>query len=658
MKFAKNNLKAGLKTPSPKMLYCPQGHINPLGNRFCQVCGQEIPQPVTEKFPTGTSFAEKLVGDRYRIIKQLGQGGFGRTYLAEDINRFHELCVLKEFAPKLQGTSALKKAEELFTREAGVMYRLQHPQIPRFRELCRCQVGSQTSLFLVQDYVAGQTYRDLLIHRQRQGTRFSEAEIMELLRQILPVLDYIHSQGVIHRDISPDNLILRSSDQLPVLIDFGGVKQIAANIEQSGEQSGNEGNESNQASFGSTGQHGSTPKKTPQLMTRIGKLGYAPEEQMISGKVHPHSDLYSLAVTVLVLLTGKEPATLFDTHEMRWAWEPLVTLSPRLTQVLNKMLSRSPGDRFQSASSVLSALGFSLPTTTTPAVMGAKLSASLSANPSNLPTELPPELKGESGWQPSSSQLEPVPSTAVSLPGNLPDTHLIGAADSQIFSQAASTSLNPARKSFFAARFGGFWGQIILLLLVVCGASIAGWSVANYWLKSGSFQRATNEGKLLAPEPAKSDDLAAQTEAELKTELQERRATLGINLQFFMRLVDQMFYLQYPEKANQRLTMNPEDAIWRYRWHIVGLELLDDLELLSEPARRNLGRYKISDLGQWQRRLNQSGVNSEALIVLSDRQFFTWFPNLSDEDFINQPIGQVWYAIAFDQFTILQNQSE
>lgn len=653
MKFAKNNLKAGLKTPSPKMLYCPQGHKNPLGNRFCQVCGQEIPQPATEKCGIGTSFSEKLLGQRYRIIKQLGQGGFGRTYLAEDINRFHELCVLKEFAPKLQGASALKKAEELFTREAGVMYRLQHPQIPRFRELCRCQVGSQTGLFLVQDYVAGQTYRDLLIHHQSQGTRFSEAEIMELLRQILPVLDYIHSQGVIHRDISPDNLILRSSDQLPVLIDFGGVKQIAATIEQSGK----EGNESNQSSAGSTGKHGSTPKKTPRLMTCIGKLGYAPEEQMMSGEVHPHSDLYSLAVTVLVLLTGKEPAALFDTYEMRWAWEPLVTLSPRLTQVLNKMLSRAPGDRFQSAPSVFSALGFSLPPTPAPAVMAAKLPASLSANQSNSPTELPPELKGGSEWQPSSSsQLEPVPSTAVSLPANLPDTHLIGAADSQIFSQASSTSLKPARKSFFAA-FGGFWGQIILLLLVVCGASMVGWSVANYWLKFGSFQRATDEGKLLAPEPA-SDEPAAQTEAELKTELQERQATLGINLQFFMRLVDQMFYLQYPEKANQRLTMNPEDAIWRYRWHIVGLELLDDLASLSEPARRNLGRYKISDLEQWQRRLSQSGVDSEELIFLSDRQFFTWFPNLPDEDFINQPIGQVWYAIAFDQFTILQNQSE
>lgn len=630
------------------MLYCPQGHKNPLGNRFCQVCGQEIPQPVTEKLGIEASLLQKLLGDRYRIIKQLGQGGFGRTYLAEDINRFNEPCVLKEFAPKLQGASALKKAEELFNREAGVMYKLQHPQIPRFRELCRCQVGSETGLFLVQDYVEGQTYRDLFIHRQNQGYRFSEAEGMELLRHILPVLDYIHSQGVIHRDISPDNLILRSSDQLPILIDFGGVKQAAATVEQSG-------NESNESSSGSTGKHGQTPQKTPRLVTRIGKLGYAPEEQMVLGVVHPHSDLYSLAVTVLVLLTGQEPSVLFDTHQMCWAWQQFVTLSPRLTQVLNKMLSRSQGDRFQSAKEVLQALGFWAGPTPTPAVISANLPANYPANQSNSPTELPPELKAGSGRAPSASpHLDPGKSTAVSLPPRLPDTQLTGFPDSQMPYNPSTTTLKPS----FAQRFWGFWGKIFLLLLVGFGAGHVGWRVANYWLQSRGVQHPFNESKLFESGDKNSSELANKTEAELKAELQDRRAALGINERFFMRLVDRVFYLQYPEQANKTLTMKPEDEIWRSRWHIVGIELLAKLESLSEPARKKLGKYRTADLNKWQDILAENNLNSSALFEETDAQFFAWFPNLQDEDFINQPIGQVWYAIAFDRFTMLQNQSQ
>jgi serine/threonine-protein kinase len=613
------------------MLYCPQGHKNPPGNRFCQVCGQEIQQPVTEKLGIEASLLQKLLGDRYRVIKQLGQGGFGRTYLAEDINRFNERCVLKEFAPKLQGASALKKAEELFKREAGVMHKLQHPQIPRFRELCRCQVGSETGLFLVQDYVEGQTYRDLLTHRQNQGYRFSEAEGMELLRQILPVLDYIHSQGVIHRDISPDNLMLRSSDQLPILIDFGGVKQAAATVEQSG----------NESSSGSPGKK----TKTPQLITRIGKLGYAPEEQMILGVVHPHSDLYSLAVTVLVLLTGKETAILFDTHQMCWIWENFVTLSPRLTQVLNKMLSRSPCDRFQSAKEVLQALGFWAGPTPTPAVM--------SANQSNSPTELPPELKAASAGATSASpHLDPGKSTAVSLPPRLPDTQLTGFPDSQMPSNASTTTLKPS----FAQRFWGFWGKILLLLLVGFGAGHGGWRVANYWLQSRGVQNPANENRLFESGDKNSSEFANKTEAELKAELQERRAALGINERFFMPLVDQVFYQQYPEQENKTLTMKPEDEIWRLRWHIVGIDLLVKLESLSEPARKKLGKYRASDLKKWQDILDESDLNSSALFEDTDAKFFAWFSTFQDEDFINQPIGQVWYAIAFDRFTMLQNQ--
>jgi serine/threonine-protein kinase len=107
---------------------------------------------------------------------------------------------------------------------------LQHPQIPRFRELLRINLEGKECLFLVQDHIEGQTYNSLLNSRKQLGLRFTEIETRQLLQQILPVLEYIHSVGVIHRDISPDNLMLRAFEQLPVLIDFGGVKQVAATV--------------------------------------------------------------------------------------------------------------------------------------------------------------------------------------------------------------------------------------------------------------------------------------------------------------------------------------------------------------------------------------------------------------------------------------------
>jgi serine/threonine-protein kinase len=274
-------------------IYCSQGHQNPSGSRFCLQCGDKIANVPT----SGNQGIQpgQTLGDRYVIIRQIGQGGFGKTYLAEDINRFREACVLKEFSPQVQTRYVLQKAEELFQREASVLYKLQHPQIPRFRELLCLNLQGKESLFLVQDYVDGETYNSLLNSRKKQGLKFTEAEIYQLLQQILPVLAYIHSLGVIHRDISPDNLMLRSSDQLPVLIDFGGVKQVAATVASQYYQTG--------------------AIASPINGTLLGKIGFAPPEQMQTGVVSTSSDLYALAVTMLVLLTGKQPQELIDTYK-------------------------------------------------------------------------------------------------------------------------------------------------------------------------------------------------------------------------------------------------------------------------------------------------------------------------------------------------------
>jgi len=270
--------------------------------------------------PTGA-----ILQNRYRLLSVLGQGGFGRTYLAEDQGRFNELCALKELIPAQSSDYALEKSRELFQREAQILYQIQHPQIPQFR----ATFEEDQRLFLVQDYVEGATYRRLLDQRRMLGKAFSEVEVRQWLMQLLPVLAHIHSKGIIHRDIAPDNIILREADQKPVLIDFGVVKELATRFQS---------------------------LLTSAQQTTVGKPGYAPIEQMQSGQAYPCSDLYSLAVTAVVLLTARDPQELFDGSTLTWYWQRWVTASPAISQVLNRMLSYRPGDRYQSVSEVVQAL--------------------------------------------------------------------------------------------------------------------------------------------------------------------------------------------------------------------------------------------------------------------------------------------------------------
>lgn len=313
--------------------FCKQcGRQNPASSRFCTSCGSSLQEPNPN--PSGnviTLLPGVQLRDRYIIQRLLGQGGFGSTYLAEDTGRFNERVALKELTPTLRGTEAVTKAEELFQREAATLYRLQHPQIPRFWEFFR----QGKRLFLVQDFIDGQTYQSLLNQRLQQGQRFSEAEILQLLRQLLPVLSYLHRQGIIHRDISPDNIICRAQDRLPVLIDLGGVKQVAIDV---------------------ASQIAGSHNPSGNVGTRLGKVGYAPDEQMRLGIVAPHSDLYALAVTALVLMTGKKPQQLLDPYTMNWIWNRELTLSPFLTGVLNRMLAKDPLQRFQSADEIIQVL--------------------------------------------------------------------------------------------------------------------------------------------------------------------------------------------------------------------------------------------------------------------------------------------------------------
>ena len=291
-----------------------------------------------------------LLQNRYRVVRLLGQGGFGRTYLAKDQGRFEEECVIKEFMPVAGSDRFSSKAAELFQREAEPLYQISHPQIPQFR----ATFEENQRLFLVQDHIEGLTYRDIL--QQRPGQAFSETEIRAFLGQILPVLAHIHAKGIIHRDISPDNIILRRSDQCPVLIDFGVVKEVVTRLQTDA---------------------------TAAQATTVGKAGYAPSEQLQSGRAYPSSDLYALAVTVIVLLTGKEPYELFDDASLSWNWQPYAQVSDSLAAVLNKALSYRPSDRYQSVSEMGRALQYG--GNTRPVAAASSASSSTAQRPQQPP---------------------------------------------------------------------------------------------------------------------------------------------------------------------------------------------------------------------------------------------------------------------------------
>lgn len=282
--------------------------------RYCKTCGMPL-----------------ILSGRYLPVRLLGQGGFGAAFLARDrYTPAMRQCVAKLLQPSVSLTPAqLTIAQNLFEREAAVLEELgnEHPQIPSllaFFELTvpSLQAGKTDQFFyLVQEFIDGENLEQELAVKGK----FSESETVEVLREILKVLDFVHSRGSIHRDIKPAN-IMRGKNGRLYLLDFGAVKQVTQ-------------------SAGSA-----------KASTGIYSLGYAPPEQMNGQEVYPATDLYALGVTCITLLSGLQPTELFDSYRNEWNWRSRVQINSRLAQVLDRMLLSAPSQRFQSAAQVEVAL--------------------------------------------------------------------------------------------------------------------------------------------------------------------------------------------------------------------------------------------------------------------------------------------------------------
>jgi CHASE2 domain-containing sensor protein/predicted Ser/Thr protein kinase len=291
-------------------------------------------QSVTpEHHPLGQKLAvNTILNQCYQITKSLGSGGFGNTYLVQDIQRArNSLCVVKQLRPASQDPRYLNVVRRLFNNEAYILEKLgKNPQLPEF--IAYFEENQQ--FYLVQEFIDGHP----LTQELTPGVSCSRDRVMNILQEVLQVLIFIHSYGVIHRDVKPDNLIRCTKNAHIVLIDFGAVKQVQPQSQE-----------------------------MENHTIAIGTSGYAPGEQM-SGTPRLNSDIYALGIIAIQALTGLSPKlfrrdvkTGFITipkvspsgKPVSRDWWDVADTTQELTEILNKMVHLDFTQRYQSAANVL-----------------------------------------------------------------------------------------------------------------------------------------------------------------------------------------------------------------------------------------------------------------------------------------------------------------
>lgn len=266
-----------------------------------------------------------ILNKRYRVIKTLGKGGFGATFVGVDLTLVgNPLCVVKQLRPATDDPQAFKMALSLFRREAKTLDKINHPQIPKLMNY----FVHENEFYLIQELINGQN----LQREIKQGGVYGELAVKRFLVEMTPVIQYIHSQKVIHRDLKPANILRQKKDAKLILIDFGAVKdQVNTQLAQ-------------------------TYGQTALTKFAVGTMGYAPPEQMAMRPIFA-SDIYALGATCLYLLTGKSPKN-FDRDPDSGAliWQNEVTISPGLKKILTKMLEPDVRERFKTADELWGAL--------------------------------------------------------------------------------------------------------------------------------------------------------------------------------------------------------------------------------------------------------------------------------------------------------------
>ena len=305
----------------------------------------------------------KVLDGRYKLIKQIGAGGFGNTFIARDMRRpGSPPCVVKQLKPASDDASFIREARRLFNTEAETLEKLgKHDQIPQLL----AYFEEDTQFYLVQEFIEGRSLYDELksnaLEQQENANdanestenileqienldapirdrQLGEVEVIQILKDVLDVLEFVHSEGVIHRDIKPDNLIRRKQDQKMVLIDFGAVKAMQdVNAKITSDDKG---------------EVGSSLGGESRFTVTIGTPGYMPSEQC-AGRPTFSSDIYALGMVAIKALTGYAPTDLpTDPATGELVWRDQAKVSNGLAMVLTRMVRYHYTQRYQSVREV------------------------------------------------------------------------------------------------------------------------------------------------------------------------------------------------------------------------------------------------------------------------------------------------------------------
>ncbi|MEI6030721.1 MAG: protein kinase [Synechococcaceae cyanobacterium ELA739] len=582
---------------------------------------------------TPTPEAGQLIGSRYRLERRLsapagdpaGVLAQGELWQARD-----QLAAEAPVALRRLGADADQaRARELWSRLQGVL----HPQVPRFGAV----IQEDGQLWLVREWQSGRTYGQLLEARHERQMVFGAGEVLLLLRQLLPVLAALHSQELLHGDLSPDNLLRRDSDGLPVLLDFGLVRGLAA------------------VGAGESGAAGATP-------------GYAPPELLRGEPAQPWMDLHALGVVALVLLAGEPPGKLLDPVSLAWRWPVALEPEPALLAQLQRLLERDPARRFASAGQALGAFqALEMPDSTGPVARADRTVAlvpplpvpPLPVPPAPAPTPAEPALDARPAGAIAAQDPQPqAPQQGVS--GEEPDPASVSAAAESAAGPAAAQAtdrqqspagpelppLVPGRSPSSQLRRrdeereeaaeGGLWPVLIALVLSAVVGTFVGW----WWL--GRDKLPTTPSRQTSEQPTS----LPPAEVDQRQQLLDRLRAIQVDRTWFLQLVDASLLAQYPERRGRLPTDSLEDAPLRKVWNDQAQEWLARVEQLPLAVRRRLGSFSQADWQQRQQSLLRQGLSTEVLRQLVSASAQNLLPGRSGQDMPEEPYRQLWYAAA------------
>jgi serine/threonine-protein kinase len=523
----------------------------------------------------------QLIGERYRLEQRLSSAPPGEAPQGELWRASDQLVAEAPMALRLLGPgSDPERARQRWGRIQGVL----HPQVPRLGPVIPAAEG----LWLVREWQAGRTYQQLLAARAERQLVFGAGEVLLLLRQLLPMLVVLHSQELVHGDLSPANLLRRDSDGLPVLLDFGLVA--------------------------------GTPAATP---------GYAPPERARAAEPEPWMDLHALGVVALVLLSGEQPARLLDPVTLAWRWPACLIAEPALQAQIARLLERDSGERFASASQALAAFQtLPMPESTGPVARADRTVALVpppvaAALPVPEPPPAPEPPRAPEPAAPESADPAPEPE----LPPLSPPPPL---------TPPPAAVLRSRLEEREEAAEGGIWPVVIALVLSAVVGTALGW----WWLSRGRLALPTPDAALQLP------NSLPPAEVDQRQQLLNRLRAMQVDRGWFLKLVDASLLAQFPERGGRLPSDSLEDAPLRKVWNELAEEWLARVEQLPLEIRRRLGSYTNGDWERRQQALVSQGLSPAVLRQLVSGSAQSLLPGRPGADIPAEPFRQLWFAAA------------